>query len=72
MIDTCLSNAEFSEAGAAALQLPSPACLDKLGKTVRGREVVDPHGEVVRATIGRDVGCMDVFHLGKTCINLCC
>ena len=50
--DTCLSNAEFSEAGAAALQLPSPACMEKLGQTVGGRQAVDPHGEVVQATIG--------------------
>ena len=48
--DSCLSSAEFSEAGAAALQLPSPACLEKLGQTVRGRQVVDPYGEVVQAT----------------------
>ena len=48
--DSSLSSAEFSEAGAAALQLPSPACMEKLGQTVRGRQVVDPHGEVVQAT----------------------
>ena len=47
---SCLSSAEFSEAGAAALQLPSPACLEKLGQTVRGRRVVDLNGEVVQAT----------------------
>ena len=48
--DSSLTSAEFAEAGAAALQLPSPACLEKLGQTVRGRQVVDLYGEVVQAT----------------------
>ena len=48
--DSSLSSSEFSEACAAALQLPSPACQDKLGHVVRGRQVVDLYGEVVQAT----------------------
>ena len=47
--DSSLTSAEFSEAGAAALQLPSPACQEKLGQPVRGREVVDLYGEAVQA-----------------------
>ena len=49
--DTSLSSAEFSEAAAAALCLPSPACMEKLGEVIRGRQVVDPFGETVQSTI---------------------
>ena len=48
--DTTLTSAEFSEAAAAALCLPSPACADRLGQVVRGRHVVDLYGEVVLCT----------------------
>ena len=45
--DSSLTSAEFSEAAAAALCLPSPACMERLGQTVRGRQVVDLYGENV-------------------------
>ena len=47
--DSSLTSARFTEAGAAALQLPSPACQEKVGQPVRGREAVDLYGEVVQA-----------------------
>ena len=49
--DTRLTSAEFSEAAAAALCIPSPACRDKLGQAIRGRQVVDLFGEAVQSTI---------------------
>ena len=49
--DSSLTSAEFSEAAAAALCLPSPACLEKLGQIIRGRQVVDLFGETVQSTI---------------------
>ena len=49
--DTSLTSAEFSEAAAAALCLPSPACMEKLGQVIRGRQVVDLFGEAVQSTI---------------------
>ena len=49
--DSSLSSAEFSEPAAAALCMPSPACLEKLGQTIRGRQVVDLFGETVQSTI---------------------
>ena len=49
--DTSMSSAEFSEAAAAALCLPSPACGEKLGQVIRGRQVVDLYGETVQSTI---------------------
>ena len=45
--DTSLTSAEFSEAAAAALCLPSPACAHRLGEVVSGTKVVDPYGEAV-------------------------
>ena len=49
--DTSMSSAEFSEAAAAALCLPSPACMERLGQVIRGRQVVDVFGETVSSTI---------------------
>ena len=49
--DTSLTSAEFSEAAAAALCLPSPACMERLGQVIRGRQVVDLFGENVQSTI---------------------
>merc|ERR1711873_283284 len=49
--DASLSSAEFSEAAAAALCLPSPACSDRLGQVIRGAQVVDLFGENVLCTI---------------------
>ena len=46
-----LTSAEFSEAAAAALCLPSPACVEKLGQVIRGRQVVNLFGEAVQSTI---------------------
>ena len=48
--DTSLSSGEFSEAAAAVLCLPSPACADRLGQVVTGRKVVDLYGEEVLST----------------------
>ena len=49
--ETTLTSAEFSEAAAAALCLPSPACAERLGQVIRGAQVVDLFGEAVQCTI---------------------
>ena len=49
-VDTSLTSAEFSEAAAANLSLPSPACKDRIGEVVRGRVKVDKYGDSVQAT----------------------
>ena len=49
--DSSLSSAEFSEAAAAALCIPSPACSERLGQVIRGTQVVDLFGETVQSTI---------------------
>jgi hypothetical protein len=41
---------EFSEAAAATLSLPSPACKDRIGEVVRGRVKVEKYGDSVQAT----------------------
>ena len=43
--DSSLSNAEFSEAAAANLCLPSPACTGLVGETVKGSRKVDKYGD---------------------------
>ena len=50
-VDSTLSNAEFSEAAAASLCLPSPSCQAMLGETIlaRGRRPVDEFGDNVQA-----------------------
>ena len=48
--DSNLTSAEFCEAAAAALCLPSPASVERLGQVVRGRQVVDLYGENVLST----------------------
>ena len=48
--ETSLSNAEFAEAAAANLCLPSPACAGRLGEVVRGRVTVDAYGDNIQAT----------------------
>ena len=48
--DTSLSSAEFAEAAAANLVLPSPACESRVGETIRGRVKVDEYGDNVQAT----------------------
>ena len=48
--DSSLSNAEFSEAAATNLILPSPACTGRVGETVRGRRKVDLYGDNIQAT----------------------
>ena len=47
--DSSLTSAEFAEASAAALCLPSPACMEKLGERVTGRVVVDLYGDTVQS-----------------------
>ena len=47
--DSSLTSAEFAEASAAALCLPSPACKEKLGEKVTGRSVVDLYGDTVQS-----------------------
>ena len=50
-----LSSAEFSEAFAALLCAPSPACHPRLGEPVAGRRIVDKFGDnVVNATMRGD------------------
>ena len=48
--DTRMSNSEFTEAAAANLCLPSPACLARVGETVKGRVKLDPYGDNIQAT----------------------
>ena len=47
---TSLSNAEFSEAAASNLCLPSPACRGRVGEPIRGRATIDEYGDNVQAT----------------------
>ena len=47
---TSLSNAEFSEALALILGMPSPACKERLGEKI-GRKVVDLYGDNVVAEV---------------------
>ena len=44
------SNAEFSEAAATNLCLPSPACQGRVGETIRGRTTVDKHGDNIQSS----------------------
>ena len=48
--DTSLTNAEFSEAAASNLCLPSPACAGRIGETVKGRITIDPYGDNLQST----------------------
>ena len=48
--DTLLTSAEFSEASASNLCLPSPACAGRVGEVIRGRIKVDQYGDNVQAT----------------------
>ena len=47
---TSLSSAEFSEAAASNLCLPSPACRDRVGELIKGRVVIDEFGDNIQAT----------------------
>jgi hypothetical protein len=49
---TALSNEEFSEAAAASLCLPSPACQDRVGEVIngRGRKKIDMYGDHIQST----------------------
>ena len=49
-MDTRLSNAEFAEAAAGSLCLPSPACSTRLGETIRGRVCVDQYGDNIQSS----------------------
>lgn len=48
--DTSLTSAEFGEAAATSLCLPSPACKGRVGEVIRGRVTVDEYGDNVQAT----------------------
>jgi hypothetical protein len=48
--DTALSSAEFSEAAASNLCLPSPACKGRVGETIKGAITIDKYGDKVQAT----------------------
>ena len=48
--ETTLTSAEFSEAAAMSLCLPSPACADRLGQVIRGAQVVDLMARLSSAT----------------------
>ena len=47
---TSLSNAEFTEAAASNLCLPSPACSGRVGEPIRGRVTIDEYGDNIQAT----------------------
>ena len=49
--DTTLNNAEFAEAAAANLCLPSPACMGRVGETVKGQVKIDKYGDNIQSTI---------------------
>ena len=48
--DTTLNGAEFREAAATSLCLPSPACTGRVGETVRGQRKIDKYGDNIQAT----------------------
>ena len=48
--DTSLSNAEFSEAAASNLVMPSPSCKDRVGEVIRGRVKLDQYGDNLQST----------------------
>ena len=48
--ETSLNNAEFSEAAATSLCLPSPACKGRVGEVIRGRVKIDEYGDNLQAT----------------------
>ena len=48
--DTKLSSAEFTEAAASNLCLPSPACAGRVGEVIRGRVCEDEYGDNIQAT----------------------
>ena len=47
--ETTLTSAEFAEAAAANLVLPSPACVGRVGETVRGQVKVDLYGDNIQS-----------------------
>ena len=49
--DTSLSDAEFAEAAASNLCLPSPACHGRVGEVVKGRVLIDEYGDNIQATV---------------------
>ena len=48
--DTTLTSAEFREAAATNLCLPSPACAGRVGETVKGQKKIDKYGDNIQAT----------------------
>ena len=48
--DTTLTSAEFREAAATNLCLPSPACIGKVGETVRRQKKVDKYRDNIQSS----------------------
>ena len=48
--DTQLTSAEFSEAAASNLCLPSPVCAGRVGEVIKGRVKIDQYGDNIQAT----------------------
>ena len=46
--ESTLSNAEFSEAAASNMCLPSPSYMDRVGEAIKGRSKVDLYGDNVQ------------------------
>ena len=71
--DSTLSNAEFAEAAATNLCLPSPACAERLGDTVKGQRKVDMYGYIVQATnTPGDHWRLRHYHIKHVIGRLCC
>ena len=47
--ESSLSNAEFSEAAASSLCLPSPACMERLGEVIRNNKIIDRYGDNIQS-----------------------
>ena len=44
-----LNTAEFSEAAATNLCIPSPACAGRVGEVIKGRSRIDEYGDKIQA-----------------------
>ena len=45
-----LTKEEFSTAAAANMCLPPPVCRERVGEVIRGRTLIDPHGDNIQST----------------------
>ena len=45
-----LTNDEFTAAASANLCLPQPACVERVGETIKGRVKIDDHGDNIQST----------------------